>query len=481
MFDTKLLIVGAGAGGLSAAITARQAGLKEIIVLEKRATPGGNAAVAPVFPVADESGHLEVDCQDDNRMYPDDPRLSPDRKTRTEANFNAAMDWTHWAGDARLIRDLIEKSEETSDWMRAMMDPEFVIPEGELGATGLLLLRECERLGIEIRCGRRVKKLVKDNDGRVCGVVADTDSGEERYSAQAVIVATGGFFGSPELMEKYFPNYRPDMYEKMHIMGIQHTGDGVRMAFDAGASSDGTAIVEWSVATLNDGGFWLNNNDFNPEVLWVNRRGERFGNEEKIALRNSVFRQPDFGYFVIHDEAAKEHMIYKKPEDMPPMAQKFYRRSNGKMYDRTDEGIERRIKNGTGLRCDTLEELAAFIGCDEQALKQTIAYYNESCDEGYDREFLKNPRHMLPIRTAPFYVWKEKINVMITHGPVKVSRRMELLGPGDEPIRGCYYAGLDIGGTEAFCYACCVACHSIGWAIASGRIAAETALRDILR
>ena len=479
MNKTKLLVVGAGAGGLSAAITARQAGLKEIIVLEKRAKPGGNAAIAPVFPVADENGKLEVDCQDDNRLYPEDPRISEDPQTRMDANFNAAMDWTHWAGDARLIRDLIVKSEETSDWMRAMMDEEFVIPEGELGATGLLLLRECERLGIEIRCGRAVKKLVKNSAGAVCGVLADTENGEEEYSADAVVVATGGFFGSVELMEKYFPNYRPGMHEKMHVMGIPHTGDGIKMAFDAGAQTDGTAIIEWSVATLNDGGFWLNNNDFNPEVLWVNKKGERFGNEEKIALRNSVYRQPGYEYYVIHDETAKEHMIHRKPEEMSPMALKFYRRSKGTMYDKTEDGIARRINNGTGFRTESLDEIAKFIGCNVTDLEETVRRYNDSCDKGYDKEFLKDPRYLIPIRKPPFYVWKEKLNVMITHGPVKVSRKMELLGAEDEPIRGCYYAGLDIGGTEAFCYACCVPCHSVGWAIASGRIAAESALRDM--
>lgn len=479
MEKTKLLIIGAGAGGLSAAITARQRGLRDILVLEKRDSPGGNAAIAPVFPVADEDGKLSVDCQDDNRMLPGDPRMSDDPRTRMDANFRAAMAWTHWAGDARLIRRLIEKSEETSDWMRAMMGDDFVIPEGELGATGLLLLRECERLGIEIRCGVRAKKLLKDDAGRVSGVLADTEEGEQTYEADAVIVSTGGFFGSRELMKKYFPNYREDMYEQMHIMGIQHTGDGVKMAFDAGGESDGTAIVEWSVATLNDGGFWLNNNDFNPEVLWVNARGERFGSEEMISLRNSVFRQPGYCYYVLHDRAAMEHMINKKPEDMSPMARKFYDRSGGDMYARTGEGIRRRIQAGTGLQADSLADIAAFIGCDVKTLEETVACYNDSCDRGYDREFLKDPRYMLPLRTPPFYVWKEKINVMITHGPVKVNRRMSLLGPGDEPVRGCYYAGLDIGGTEAFCYACCVACHSIGWAIASGRIAAESALEDM--
>lgn len=478
MSSPRLIIVGAGAGGLSAAITAWQNGMRDILVLEKRGAPGGNAAIAPVFPVADENGKLNDDCQDDNRPYPGDPRFSTDSKVHQDANFKAAMAWTHWAGDARLIRRLIAKSEETSDWLKAMMDPGFVIPDGEMGATGKLLLRECEKLGIRIQCSTRVTRLLQDESGSIRGVAAETADGEREFYANATIVSTGGFFGSRELMKKYFPNYSDSMYEKMHIMGIQHTGDGVKMALDAGAASDGTVIFEWSVSRLNDDGFFLNNNDFNPEVLWVNKNGDRFGNEEMISLRNSVLRQPDYAYYVLHDSAAKQHMIDKKPEDMSWMAQKFTRQY-GNLYADVEGAMERRYRSGRGVCVQTIEELAEFIGCDAEALRKTVEYYNESCDQGYDREFLKSPEHMLPLRTPPFYAWKETLNMMITHGPIKVDRRMQLLREGDIPVQGCYYAGLDIGGTEAHCYACCVACHSIGWSIASGRIAAESALEDM--
>ena len=56
-------------------------------------------------------------------------------------------------------------------------------------------------------------------------------------------------------------------------------------------------------------------------------------------------------------------------------------------------------------KCATLDEAAAWIGCDAQTLKNTVAHYDLCCSRGYDDELLKDPRYLEPCGAeGPYYV-----------------------------------------------------------------------------
>lgn len=478
MKKTDVIIVGAGVAGLSAALDVKAAG-KSVLVLEKQDHPGGNGLRATSFPLADEHGAMHFCCMDDNYIYADDPRISPDRQTRTDANFKAAMEWSHWQTDARLIRALIEKNEETSDWVKSkieedagdMFDDTFVP-----GLIGKFLLYACNKAGVEILCNTAAKKLLKDETGAFCAVLADTPEGEKEYPAGAVIVATGGFYGSPELLKKYMRNYDEKYYDQVRVGAGKYqpyTGDGVKMAFDAGGADDGTVSFEWA---MGSSGLFFNSRA-TGEVLWVNKKGDRFGDESKVALRNSIYRQPDKEYYSIYDEGVIEYAT-TKPVDYYPLTPRYKSLYHaGKLFDDIEPQTQKALADGTACKSDTLEGIAEFIGCDAQVLKETVERYNELCEKGHDDDFCKGKEFLVPLKKPPFYVWKRQQSALVTHGPVKVNKHMALVDKNEDAIPGIYYAGVDIGGTETDAYSCCLAAHSVIWSVASGRIAADSAVK----
>jgi len=98
--NADLVIIGAGGGGLTAAVSAYEAGIKNIIVLEKTAKPGGNTTNVGVFFAVNS---------------PLQKRLGI--KATAEQAFRDKMAHDHWRQNGRLIRDTIEKSGEVLQWL----------------------------------------------------------------------------------------------------------------------------------------------------------------------------------------------------------------------------------------------------------------------------------------------------------------------------------------------------------------------------
>ncbi|MBI5440753.1 MAG: FAD-dependent oxidoreductase [Deltaproteobacteria bacterium] len=95
-----VVVIGAGAAGLSAALTASRGGA-EVVVVEKPAAPGGlSLFVEGMFAV-------ESSIQ----------RRSLIGLTAEEA-FKRHMETTQWRADGRLVRAFFEKSAETIDWLQ---------------------------------------------------------------------------------------------------------------------------------------------------------------------------------------------------------------------------------------------------------------------------------------------------------------------------------------------------------------------------
>ncbi|MBP2652226.1 MAG: Succinate dehydrogenase/fumarate reductase, flavoprotein subunit [Firmicutes bacterium] len=479
ILEADIVIVGGGAGGMAAAIAAKSNGAGRVIVLEKLKAPGGNA-IFPPLPLNDDDGIPRFACMDDNRVKADDPRLSPDPRVRADANFNCAMEWNHWRGDARIIRALVDKFETNSDWLKSIMLPEDLIPSPEdmRGKLARVLTKACKNAGAEILCETPAKKVLKDATGRVTGVLAETKDGKTiQINGNSVIISTGGFIGSQELMNKYF-NYADDnIYDDVCIMGLLHTGDGIKMAFEAGAASDGTVAFEWEMNRMP----WLKNpaspltnllnNDINPGIMWVTPQGERFADEAKMNATNSIYRLKNKTFYILFDEGQKTRILTEGPDYslLPDILRGI------PLFQGVEDELQAQIKAGRIKTADNWTEIAEWIGCDPEVLNNTVEQYNGFCDQGHDDLFLKRPNVLNAFRTGPFYAAKSTLAMLVTRGPLKVTSKMQLVDKKDDPISGFYAAGVDIGGTDSDTYACSAACHSIGWSLASGRIAGENA------
>ena len=128
---------------------------------------------------------------------------------------------------------------------------------------------------------------------------------------------------------------------------------------------------------------------------------------------------------------------------------------------------------------DTWEEIAQWMGVDPNSLKSTIAEYNSICEKGYDPVFRKDRRHLVPLRTPPYYAIKMGVDYLDTIGGIRINERMEVLDKKDIPIPGIYAAGIDTGGWVGDTYCIRTTGTTFAFAINSGRIAGESAVKKI--
>ena len=215
------IVIGGGAAGLSAAVEAADAGAR-LLVLEAAAAPGGAAALSG-------GGTFVADSPLQRSLGIDD---SAER---------ALEDWLRWGGeeaDADWAERYVRSSgDEVFAWLAGLgvvwtdvhlhegnAVPRWHAPRGGGAEVVRRLVAAAEERGVEIRCDARVSALLTE-DGAVTGVEVDG----EALHADAVLVATGGFTGSPELVERHGPDAGPG--SRVLLGGAPSaTGDGLAPA-----------------------------------------------------------------------------------------------------------------------------------------------------------------------------------------------------------------------------------------------------------
>jgi NAD-dependent dihydropyrimidine dehydrogenase PreA subunit len=117
--------------------------------------------------------------------------------------------------------------------------------------------------------------------------------------------------------------------------------------------------------------------------------------------------------------------------------------------------------------------IAKWMGTDPKVLKETVDEYNAACDKGFDPIFAKDRAYMVPLRAPPYYAIRSNSDFLDTIGGIKINERMEVLDKQDNPIPGLYAAGVVAGGWQGDTYCVILSGAASGFAINSGRIAAE--------
>ena len=469
-----VVIVGAGAGGLSAAVAAAESGVKNIIVLETRRAQGGNAAFAVGIFAAESVAQkrLGIDASKDEL-------------------FKKAMRYAHWIIDPRLVRSLVNKSGDTIGWlegkgvnfahvhaMYANQVPQVFHFTSGTGGTGAAvvkaLIKNCEELGVRFILQTRAKKLLTSNKGVVTGVLAESKHGEIKVSAKSVIIATGGFAGNSKLMKKHFPNYNDG---KINLAGLPHKGDGMLMAAEVGAANEEIMTLEMSGPKVPVS--WIASFIAQrPTTLWVNRKGERFTDEAVFRFfaesANTVYRQPGKVSYTLLDERIKQSII---GDGLKTWEANII---GGESWPGgVDKELQARVDVGMAKISDSWNEISKWMEVDPKVLNATIDEYNRFCDQGYDEIFVKERRYLLPLRTPPFYAIKCGMNLMTTHGGIKVNHHMQVIDREGDPIQGLYAAGVDVAGTDSDTYNADLIGHSFGFSLNGGRIAGESAAERV--
>jgi fumarate reductase flavoprotein subunit len=476
--EKQLVIIGGGGAGLAAAVAAAEKGIEDILVLEKRLATGGISAMA-VGPFAADSP-----AQKRQRII-----------ARKDDLYKKAVEWGHLHVNPRIVRAFIDKSGDTIEWLenkglffRVLPHSAFDNPLTGHVSTGMgaeilkLLAAECTRMGVEIRTHTPAVKILTDEKGRVNGVVASSGVAEFTIQTKKVIISTGGYAGNKELMDKYGLNT-----ENMSIQGIPHTGDGLLMAMEVGAATDGLGMmlaggpspVTKAMLEINTGETAIRMplgyiaKDY---VIWINKFGRRFVSEsDQYAFQstNAVRRQPHNLVYILLDSktVSLTRTEFKLLDPNARVAPKLD-------IDLLESAVKKAVLEDEGKTkmADSWADIAKWIGCNPDIFQATINEYNESCDRGYDAVFAKNREFMSPLRTPPYYAFLCECRINNTMGGIKINEKMEVLNQDDLPIPGLYAAGVDAGGWTSDTYCSVEAGSAFGFALNSGRIAGENAV-----
>jgi fumarate reductase flavoprotein subunit len=468
--EADVIVAAAGTAGLPAAVAAAAGGAR-VIVFEKAATTGGagNMAYGP-FAVESRLQHMKQEPT-----------------TREEA-FKILMDYTHWRVDARLVSSFINKTADTIDWLEKMgveflelgcHNPGFPytwhIVKGSAfgGAMMKVLTDRAQEMGAQIMLRTPVKKILKEG-GRVTGVVAEDENGEEiRASAKAVIICTGGFSDNPEMVKKYTGYDMEGNLFGVRVPGV--TGDGIRMAWESGAAPT-QMVMHLTIIASPKLGEEVYPYIFHKPILIVNQKGERFMNEEinmdnPTFVANAISRQKGGYAFAVFDEATLDYYRGNKldyPHDGVVAV-----RQTAPLDTDIKPALDREPENV--FAADTLDELADKAGIDAENLKNTVAEYNAACETGRDDLFHKKARYLSPVKAPRYYAGKLFPGMVGSMGGIKINYKGEALDKNDDVIPGLYAGGLDANSIYADSYAFVLPGGTMGFAVNSGRIAGESA------
>jgi fumarate reductase flavoprotein subunit len=468
--DTKfdIVIIGCGGAGLPAALTACEKG-KKVLVLEKRGKVGGNALLAEGFFAAES---------------PAQKRLLIDAKK--DALLKTALEYAHYKVDPRILRAFINKSGDTTRWIEekglrinhiAPFYPNQVplvwhIIEGHGASLVKIFEAECKDKGISILRSTRAKKIMFDEKGKVSGIKAEKEGGEFEIKAGSVIVCTGGFSSNKDLLKRYCPEYL-DVLDIEGVSGMD--GDGLMMALEAGAATDGLGNLMMVGPSPFPKNWEIEGVAGEPYSIWVNERGERFVDEtvtfNVFEAINSIVRQRHGVSFAIVDDRMKKNIIENGL--IRGCGEIFVPR--GKKMENLDKEFARQVNKGGAFISESLDEIAGWIGAPAGALKRTVDEYNRSCSRNYDEVFLKDPQYLQALSNPPFYAIRFRGALLGTTGGIKINHRMEVLDEEYNSIPGLYAAGADTGGWESDTYCAVLSGSAFGFALNSGRIAAESA------
>ena len=464
--DADIVIVGAGGAGMTAAITAAEAG-RSVVIVESQAMVGGNSVRATGgMNAADtpnqdeneftEAAGVEKTLQTAASEWADHEVITALAATVAEqwAEYQAnpvgyfdsvelmeldTLIGGHGTNDPALVEALCSNSADAIAWLaeqgieltsvssfggasvKRIHRP--VDAEGKTISVGSymipLLEAKCKEADVAFIMNTTANEILTDADGAAVGVVAtDNKTGATvTVNAGAVILATGGFGANLDMVVEY----KPDLAGFMTTNAPGAQGQGIDMAVAIGAGTvdmDQIQIhptVEANTAALITEGLR------GDGAILVNAEGNRFTDEvgtRDVVSAAEIAQTGSYSWLII-DQA---------------------------MVDASSV-IQGYIKNGYTFSGETYEELAEAIGVDPAAFAATMEKWNAAVAAGVDEEFGRTS-FANPLDTAPYYAIKVTAGIHHTMGGLTINPQTQVLAGDGTVIDGLYAAGEVTGGVH---------------------------------
>ncbi len=452
-FDATVpvLVIGAGACGLTAALAARSAGA-EVVVAERDPLPQGNTALsAGLIPAAGTRFQCAKGIDDDPARFAAD--LTAKAKNRADpalvqAVAQAAAPTVEWLADAtgipfEVLDDFVYPGHST---LRM-----HALPERTGEALMAHLMQAAGDAAVTLMTGATAVTLYADADGRVAGVdLARPDGAVDRVGCDALILAINGYGGNAEMVRAHIP----DMADALYFGHEGNRGDAVLWGRALGAATRDMSGYQGHASVAHPHGILITWAVITEGGIQVNAEGQRFADESRGYSEQAVdvLAQPGGVAWTIFDgriaDVARQFEDFRKAEAA-----------------------------GAVKRAATLDGLAEATGLPPAALAETMrqvtTYVGGSVLEPLGRRF--DPRSVL---LPPYLAVKVTGALFHTQGGLAVDGRARVLRPDGTALPNLYAGGgaaCGLSGPEAAGY---LSGNGLVTAVVLGRLAGLDAARS---
>ena len=464
--DVDVVVVGAGGAGMSAAITASDAGMK-VIVVESQGIVGGNSVrstggmnAAPTEwremnefgeSAGVESTLAKVEKYPDNARIQELGKIVSEQWAEYQANPEGYFDSVELfqldtliggggINNPDLVQTLAERSADAIEWLGGL-DPEVILhnvaqfggasvkrihrPVDEngktlsVGAYVVPLLQEnLENRGVTVLLSTTANEILMSGE-RACGIKAEDDEHIYTINAKAVVLATGGFGANNDMIASIRPEL--DGFITTNAPGIQ--GQGIQMAQAIGADTvDLEQIQLHPTVHVQDSSAVLITEGLRGDgAILVNQEGERFYDE--VSTRDKVsaaeFEQTGGYAWLIVDS---------------------------RMSDASNV-IQGYISKGYAESGESYEALAEAIGAPADVFAATMASWN-ACVEAKEDAAFGRVSFANPLDQAPYYAIKVQPGIHHTMGGIKIDTQAQVINTEGDVIAGLFAAGEVTGGVH---------------------------------
>jgi fumarate reductase flavoprotein subunit len=338
------------------------------------------------------------------------------------------------------------------------------VPRGHTIDTGAALqamIRAARVNGAQVRYRSRARRLMMDGD-RVQGVLVDTGDGPQAITAATVVIATGGFTRSEELLRRYAPGVEG----ALRAGGAYNVGDGLLMACKVGA-----AVLDTPHIKATFGAFpWRVTGEAGLRLLAiykggiaVNGEGQRFIDESRPykEIGEACLAQPGSIAYQLFDD-----QVVASADPGTPV----YNFRPG-------------IDGGQVATADSWAVLADRLGLPPEVVTETVEAYNAAVRaagrDAFGRTTLSGGiGSRFALDRPPYYGYATTAALLGTYGGAAINPDAQVLDVFGDPIPGLYAAGEVTGGFHGAGY---VSGTSIGKAAIFGRISGAAAASEARR
>lgn len=434
-----VLVVGSGISGMVAGITAAEKG-SNVLIIEKQGMLGAGDSMNISTGITAGGSRLIKQLGIENATAKDYADFLVKQAATKKVPINEMN-----------VRTYAMRGGELVDWLmdlgvpfgRFQKDKWFHITK-DGSAPGPHIVRALSKKIADDNINYRLNSQVVDllmKDGKVVGATVKTGAGSYKVNAKAVVMATGGFSASHELVKKWAPEWvgRPT------TGAVSLTGDGILMAHKVGAQTVAMQEIKANYLchplTARDG---VSLTAITPYNILINHEGKRFVDEGHASINfksRAMMKQTGHEAYAIVDQTAMDNLKL----------------------------MRNYAAAGYFVKANTVEELASKLKVDQKAFIKTMKDYMAACQAGKDPEF--NRRIQYPIAKAPFYAALVTPSMQSTYGGIKTDEKAQALNADNKPIAGLYAAGAT-SGHEAYA-------NEVGFAaiigLVYGKIAGENA------